>query len=169
LEIVVRSATRSTAPHVEEERTPAKKAERQIPAGMSAPTPTHSRTGKVAQPRMNGTDLAGKQSVLGSPLDSRYTFASFVEGPSNRVAFAAARSVAEASSNALRFNPLFIHASVGLGKTHLLQAIAAEAIRLKPNARVVYLTAEYFMWRFATAIRDNYALHLKEQLRDIDL
>jgi chromosomal replication initiator protein len=169
LEIVVRSATRSTAPHVEEERTPAKKAERQIPAGMSAPTPTHSRTEKVAQPRMNGTDLAGKQSVLGSPLDSRYTFASFVEGPSNRVAFAAARSVAEASSNALRFNPLFIHASVGLGKTHLLQAIAAEAIRLKPNARVVYLTAEYFMWRFATAIRDNYALHLKEQLRDIDL
>jgi chromosomal replication initiator protein len=85
------------------------------------------------------------------------------------VAFAAARAVAESGSNAVRFNPLFLHASVGLGKTHLLQAIAAEALKRKPQSRVVYLTAEYFMWRFATAIRDNNALTLKEQLRDIDL
>ena len=68
-----------------------------------------------------------------------------------------------------RFNPLFLHATVGLGKTHLLQAIAAESLRQNPKSRVVYLTAEYFMWRFATAIRDNNALTLKEQLRDIDL
>jgi chromosomal replication initiator protein len=107
-----------------------------------------------------------RASVLGSPLDPKYTLASFVEGPSNRVALAAARAVAESAS---RFNPLFIHASVGLGKTHLLQAVAAEAIRHDPGSRVVYLTAEYFMWRFATAIRDNNALTLKEQLRDIDL
>ncbi|OLL53301.1 chromosomal replication initiator protein DnaA [Bartonella henselae] len=107
--------------------------------------------------------------IFGSPLDSRYTFESFVEGSSNRVALAAARSIAEGHKSALRFNPLFIHASVGLGKTHLLQAIAAAALkRLKP-ARVIYLTAEYFMWRFATAIRDNDALSFKEQLRDIDL
>src|SRR5690606_6365036 len=98
-------------------------------------------------PQRAGTPVAeqGRQTVLGSPLDARYTFASFIDGPSNRVAFAAARSVAEASAGALRFNPLFIHASVGLGKTHLLQAIAAEAIRNRPQARVVYLTAEYFM------------------------
>jgi chromosomal replication initiator protein len=69
----------------------------------------------------------------------------------------------------VRFNPLFLHATVGLGKTHLLQAIAAESLRQNPRSRVVYLTAEYFMWRFATAIRDNNALTLKEQLRDIDL
>ncbi len=69
----------------------------------------------------------------------------------------------------MRFNPLFLHASVGLGKTHLLQAIASESLRRNPQSRVVYLTAEYFMWRFATAIRDNNALTLKEQLRDIDL
>ena len=111
----------------------------------------------------------GRQSVLGSPLDARYTFQSFVEGPSNRVAFAAAKAVAESQSNAVRFNPLFLHATVGLGKTHLLQAIAAESIKQNPQSRVVYLTAEYFMWRFATAIRDNNALTLKEQLRDIDL
>lgn len=108
-------------------------------------------------------------SVLGSPLDPRYTFDSFIDGASNRVALAAARTIAEAGSSAVRFNPLFIHASVGLGKTHLLQAIAAAALQRQEKARVVYLTAEYFMWRFATAIRDNNALSFKEQLRDIDL
>src|SRR5690606_4932108 len=85
-------------------------------------------------------------------------------------ACAAARTVAEsAPGGAVRFNPLFLHASVGLGKTHLLQAIAAASLKTRPQSRVVYLTAEYFMWRFATAIRDNNALTLKEQLRDIDL
>jgi chromosomal replication initiator protein len=123
---------------------------------------------RPAHPRNGAHEPEKRQSVLGSPLDNRYTFESFVEGPSNRVAFAAARAVAEQSANA-RFNPLFLHATVGLGKTHLLQAIAAEALRQFPQARVVYLTAEYFMWRFATAIRDNNALTLKEQLRDIDL
>jgi chromosomal replication initiator protein len=112
---------------------------------------------------------ANQSSVLGSPLDPRYTFESFVDGASNRVALAAARTIAEAGSSAVRFNPLFIHASVGLGKTHLLQAIAAAALKRPEKARVVYLTAEYFMWRFATAIRDNNALSFKEQLRDIDL
>ncbi len=101
---------------------------------------------------------AASGSVLGSPLDPRYTFDSFVDGASNRVALAAARTIAEAGSSAVRFNPLFIHASVGLGKTHLLQAIAAAALQRQEKARVVYLTAEYFMWRFATAIRDNNAL-----------
>lgn len=107
--------------------------------------------------------------VFGSPLDSRYHFDNFIAGASNRVALAAARSVAEAGEGALRFNPLFIHASVGLGKTHLLQAVAQAALQRGAGARVVYLTAEYFMWRFATAIRDNDALSFKEQLRDIDL
>lgn len=108
-------------------------------------------------------------NVFGSPLDARYTFDSFVEGASNRVALAAAKSVAEYGKSALRFNPLFLHASVGLGKTHLLQAIAAATLQRSTPARVIYLTAEYFMWRFATAIRDNDALSFKEQLRDIDL
>ncbi len=114
-------------------------------------------------------ESAAAGAVLGSPLDPRYTFDTFVDGASNRVALAAARTIAEAGSSAVRFNPLFIHASVGLGKTHLLQAIAAAALQRQEKARVVYLTAEYFMWRFATAIRDNNALSFKEQLRDIDL
>ncbi|WP_414692919.1 chromosomal replication initiator protein DnaA [Pararhizobium sp.] len=107
--------------------------------------------------------------LFGSPLDQRYTFESFVEGSSNRVALAAAKTIAEAGAGAVRFNPLFIHSTVGLGKTHLLQAIATAAIQSPRAPRVVYLTAEYFMWRFATAIRDNDALSLKETLRNIDL
>jgi chromosomal replication initiator protein len=126
-----------------------------------------------AEKRTSQVEVAAQSaaagSVLGSPLDPRYTFDSFVDGASNRVALAAARTIAEAGSSAVRFNPLFIHASVGLGKTHLLQAIAASALQRQDKPRVVYLTAEYFMWRFATAIRDNNALSFKEQLRDIDL
>ncbi|MBO0661517.1 chromosomal replication initiator protein DnaA [Jiella sp. MQZ9-1] len=106
---------------------------------------------------------------FGSPLDPRYEFENFVEGSSNRVALAAAKAVAENGPGSVRFNPLFVHASVGLGKTHLLQAIANAAVRRPDKPRVVYLTAEYFMWRFAAAIRDNRALDLKETLRGIDI
>lgn len=104
----------------------------------------------------------------GSPLDTKHTFDSFVEGASNRMVYAAARTIAE-DITASHFNPLFIHASVGLGKTHILQAIAWRARSRNPKARVLYLTAEYFMWRFASAIRDKTALTLKESLRDIDI
>jgi len=169
LEIVVRSAARQTqapatvAPAPQPTRTAAPSH-----AAAAAPRAERHTSAKVTVPTVAASE-ASRSLVLGSPLDTRYTFASFIEGPSNRVAFAAARAVAESHVSAVRFNPLFLHASVGLGKTHLLQAIAAESVRQNPKARVVYLTAEYFMWRFATAIRDNYALVLKEQFRDIDL
>ncbi len=168
VEVVVRSATRHTAPELETAplRKVAKQAQTTLSSGTTLGAGKQERAplarGAAAEPDF-------RQNVLGSPLDPRYTFGSFVEGPSNRVAFAAARAVAESASSAVRFNPLFLHATVGLGKTHLLQAIAAESLRHNPKSRVVYLTAEYFMWRFATAIRDNNALTLKEQLRDIDL
>jgi len=169
VEVIVRSATRQGRPTHDVELALPRKAAHQAQTAISSGTLPANRNERAAPARLPASDTSHKQSVLGSPLDPRYTFQSFVEGPSNRVAFAAARAVAESSSSAVRFNPLFLHASVGLGKTHLLQAIAAEALRNNPKARVVYLTAEYFMWRFATAIRDNNALTLKEQLRDIDL
>jgi chromosomal replication initiator protein len=174
LEVVVRTAVRNVAPAIADESEPAqaRKAQaRPAPLAGAAGSALPRAEKPAAAPRSAGAEAQAPRhhAVLGSPLDARYTFDSFVEGSSNRVAFAAARSVAESSAGALRFNPLFVHASVGLGKTHLLQAIADETIRRRPQARVVYLTAEYFMWRFATAIRDNYALHLKEQFRDIDL
>ncbi len=169
IEVIVRSAARQPRPAQDAAAPVARRSAPAAPSANAAGPVAANRNDRGPAQRPAGADTAQKQSVLGSPLDAKYTFQSFVEGPSNRVAFAAARAVAESGSNALRFNPLFLHASVGLGKTHLLQAIASEALRTNPKARVVYLTAEYFMWRFATAIRDNNALTLKEQLRDIDL
>ncbi|WP_353646066.1 chromosomal replication initiator protein DnaA [Mesorhizobium sp. WSM2239] len=166
IDIVVRTATRMAAPTGEAEPAFARKATRQTHTVLSAGTAAAAAIERATPARANGADMEFRQSVLGSPLDPRYTFQSFIEGPSNRVALAASKAVAESTS---RFNPLFLHATVGLGKTHLLQAIAAESLKQNPKSRVVYLTAEYFMWRFATAIRDNNALTLKEQLRDIDL
>src|SRR5690606_24110218 len=90
----------------------------------------------------------------GSPVDPRLTFETFCEGAANRVAFAAARSVAEAvSGQAVPFNPLFLHAGVGRGKTHLLHAVAQAARGADAGRNVVYLTAEHFMFRFVAAIR----------------
>src|SRR5690606_6421843 len=101
--------------------------------------------------------------------DTRYTFDTYVDGPSNRVALAAAKTIAEPGAGAVRFNPLFIHSGVGLGKTHLLQAIANAAVSSARAPRVVYLTPEYCMKRCATAIRGNDALMLWVSLRIVDL
>ncbi|MCV0395015.1 MAG: chromosomal replication initiator protein DnaA [Rhizobiaceae bacterium] len=173
VEFVVRSAARlngQAAPSGAGEHVTRRKPVRTpIPAAAGSNEMNPRPMGGTRRATAPLADAIPRSGVLGSPLDTRYTFQSFVEGASNRVAFAAARAVAEAGPNSVRFNPLFIHASVGLGKTHLLQAIAAESLKAHPNSRVLYLTAEYFMWRFATAIRDNDALTLKEQLRDIDL
>ena len=166
VEILVRSAAKPSRPGAEE--APAVAAE---PAAQAPRKPAASSPFLHTNPQASLTAAKPSQpsTLFGSPLDSRYTFASFVEGSSNRVALAAAKTIAESGAGAVRFNPLFIHSNVGLGKTHLLQAIAAAALSNPRNPRVVYLTAEYFMWRFATAIRDNDALTLKESLRNIDI
>jgi chromosomal replication initiator protein len=168
VEIIIRSATRVPAQSLMDE---ANAAPRQISNG-SARTDNAGKVAPMMPPNMQAnhprTDFSN-QKVIGSPLDGRYGFSNYIEGASNRVALAAAKTISESGLGAIRFNPLFIHSSVGLGKTHLLQSIAAAASRNNANTRVVYLTAEYFMWRFASAIRDKDALSFKESLRDIDL
>jgi chromosomal replication initiator protein len=167
VEILVRSAAKPSRPGLEEAATAATEAPvTQLPRKPLAPVQFQP---VMPQPTVSAAKPSHPSTLFGSPLDSRYTFASFVEGSSNRVALAAAKTIAESGAGAVRFNPLFIHSNVGLGKTHLLQAIAAAALTNPRNPRVVYLTAEYFMWRFATAIRDNDALTLKESLRNIDI
>ncbi|MCM2291589.1 chromosomal replication initiator protein DnaA [Allorhizobium sp. BGMRC 0089] len=167
VEILVRSASRNVRAADDRgqavEASAASTAKRSVPSSaqqVASVLPTVSAPQKTA---------SVQGPLFGSPLDSRFTFDGFIEGSSNRVAVAAAKTIAEAGAGAVRFNPLFIHSSVGLGKTHLLQAIANAAINSPRAPRVVYLTAEYFMWRFATAIRDNDALSLKDSLRNIDL
>lgn len=112
-------------------------------------------------------DANGSQ---GSPLDKRATFDTFVVGAPNRLAQAAAKQVAETVlDKPLRFNPLFIHSPVGLGKTHLLQAIAWEVKRQASNAQVVYYTAERFRWKFVEALRKDTSMSFKERIRGIDV
>ncbi|MFJ5487979.1 chromosomal replication initiator protein DnaA, partial [Hansschlegelia beijingensis] len=101
-------------------------------------------------------------------VDCRLTFDTFLTGRSNAMAYAAARQIADARpGDPVTFNPLVIHAAVGLGKTHLLQATAhaAEAT----GRRVTYLTAEKFMFDFVASLRAQTALAFKERLRAIDL
>ncbi|MEQ1653252.1 MAG: chromosomal replication initiator protein DnaA [Hyphomicrobium sp.] len=106
----------------------------------------------------------------GSPLDPRYTFDSFVVGASNRMSHAGAIQVAETVlTDSPGYNPLYIHSSVGLGKSHLLQAIAWEVKRRNPNAQVLYLTAERFRYQFVEALRSSDPLAFKERFRNISL
>ncbi len=112
----------------------------------------------------------GLDGFEGSPLDARYTFQSFVIGAPNRLAHAAALQVAESTPDQpLRYNPLYIHARVGMGKTHLLHAIAWEVKGRNPGAKVLYLTAERFMYSFADALQTREGPAFKEKLRTIDL
>ncbi len=123
----------------------------------------------VRAPSAPSAESAGDRAAS-SPLDPRLTFATFCEGRSNDVACRAARAVAGApEGSAPAYNPLYIHAGVGLGKTHLLQAIAHQARALNPNRRARYLTVERFTIQFVGALRDRSALDFKEQLRSIDV
>lgn len=111
---------------------------------------------------------ASHEALGGSPLDPRLTFATFVGGRSNTLALAAARQVAEGRrGDNVMFNPLYIHAGVGLGKTHLLQAVTWAGNT--SERKVLYLTAEKFMYGFVAALKTQTALAFKEALRGIDV
>ena len=104
----------------------------------------------------------------GSPLDPRLTFETFLVGRSNTLAHAAAKQVARARrGDPVMFNPLYIHAGVGLGKTHLLQAVASAGN--SRDRKALYLTVEKFMYGFVSALKNQTALAFKEALRGIDL
>ncbi|MGD9924988.1 MAG: chromosomal replication initiator protein DnaA [Pseudorhodoplanes sp.] len=127
--------------------------------------------------RLNGAELrlspapvsAAHEASGGSPLDPRLTFETFVIGRSNTLTHAAAKQVAATRRGDLvMFNPLYIHAGVGLGKTHLLQAITW-AGNAGGDRKLQYLTAEKFMYGFVTALKNQNAIAFKEALRGIDV
>ncbi|MEC8579116.1 MAG: chromosomal replication initiator protein DnaA [Pseudomonadota bacterium] len=103
----------------------------------------------------------------GAPLDKRFTFDTFVVGKPNELAHAAARRVAEGGP--VTFNPLFLYGGVGLGKTHLMHAIAWELRTRQPNLNVLYLSAEQFMYRFVQALRDRRMMDFKSIFRSVDV
>ncbi len=132
-------------------------------------TPSNGATSTAAtQNAAAGSAVNGNTSAaLGSPLDPRYTFDRFVVGASNQFAFSAAQRVAEGGTVA--FNPLFLHSSVGLGKTHLMHAIAWEIRRQHPERQVVYLSAEKFMVEFVSALRHQDTVAFKQRFRNVDV
>ncbi len=109
------------------------------------------------------------RSDLTAPLDPRFTFEGFVVGKPNEFAYACARRVAERPSSP-GFNPLFLYGGVGLGKTHLMHAIAWELTDRTTNpVSVAYMSAEKFMYRFIAAIRSQSTMEFKENLRSVDV
>jgi chromosomal replication initiator protein len=104
---------------------------------------------------------------LSAPLDPRYTFENFVTGKPNEFAYAAAQRIAD--SERVTFNPLFLYGGVGLGKTHLMHSIAWGIRERHPERRVVYLSAEKFMYSFVKALRYKTTMDFKEQFRSVDV
>ena len=124
----------------------------------------------VAQPAVETpapTSVRDPKQVVGAKLDARFTFDSFVVGKPNELAHAAARRVAE--NGPVSFNPLFLYGGVGLGKTHLMHAIGWELQKVAVQQRVVYLSAEQFMYRFVQALRDKQMMDFKELFRSVDV
>ena len=107
--------------------------------------------------------------AISAALDPRYTFENFVVGKPNELAHAAARRVADSPEAIPGCNPLFIYGGVGLGKTHLMHAIAWQIRRATPQRRVIYLSAEKFMYQFIRALRTKEAFAFKELFRSVDV
>ncbi len=102
-------------------------------------------------------------------LDPRFTFDNFVVGSPNELAYAAALSVAESDSAVVKSNPLFLYGGVGLGKTHLMHAIAWHCHIKSPNRKVLYMSAEKFMYRFIKALRNKDVMSFKDEFRSVDI
>jgi chromosomal replication initiator protein len=131
------------------------------PMGPSGATTSASKRLALAEP-------CEAEALTGSPLDRRLIFSNFLVGGSNQLAHSEAQRIARAGpEDPLLYNPLYFHASVGLGKTHLLQAVAHAATSAR--RRVIYLTAERFMYGFVSALKAQTAIAFKERLRAIDV
>ena len=131
----------------------------------SAPRPaarTPQPETRAAPPRPSD-----EPDLPGAPIDQRFAFETFVVGKPNELAHAAARRVAEGGPTS--FNPLFLYGGVGLGKTHLMNAIAWELHQRQPQMRVLYLSAEQFMYRFVQALRERQIMDFKELFRSVDV
>ena len=149
---------------------------RRIEVVVDATRPSEDRTSPkdaaASKPAAEIEDVpppapADDRNAFSGPLDPRFTFKNFVVGKPNEFAHAAARRVAEADK--VSFNPLFLYGGVGLGKTHLMHAIAWHLRMREPNRRVIYLSAEKFMYQFIRALRFKDTMAFKEQFRSVDV
>ena len=147
------------APHTEAQRAESGRAEPQrAESGRAEPMRESARADAPA---------TFAPEDVSAPLDPRFTFENFVVGKSNELAHAAAQRVAEA--RAVPFNPLFLYGGVGLGKTHLMHAVAWHIKKRTPQRRVIYLSAEKFMYQFIRSLRQRNVMAFKEQFRSVDV
>ena len=133
---------------------------------------TDNKDSSKDQENKIGVSVKASESLLdhnsvGAPLDERLSFENFVVGPSNELAYAAARRITERRN--VSFNPLFLYGGVGLGKTHLLHAMALEINKNWPERKVLYLSAEKFMYQFIKALRFKDTMAFKQQFRSVDV
>jgi len=161
LEIVVPTPSANTAAECRTEYKAeiAPQITNDVPSASNVIVPSSWQPGETAD-----SDLQ-----MGASLDPRYTFENFVVGKPNELAHAAARRVAESAQVVPGCNPLFLYGGVGLGKTHLMHAIAWHIRRNNPTRRVLYLSAEKFMYQFIKALRCKEALAFKEHFRSVDV
>ncbi len=133
------------------------------PAG---PSPA-KREDEPATDAVTGAGAVPALADPGAPLDPRFTFENFVVGKTNELAYAASRRVAE--SPTVPFNPLYLYGGVGLGKTHLMHAIAWHIREGNPDRKVIYLSAEKFMYQFIRALRYKDVMQFKQLFRSVDV
>ena len=151
--------------HLAQSKTASSSQDRTSQDRTSQDRTSQDRTNQASSLRNARVDI---EALNGSPLDRRMTFSNFVVGRHNAIAFAAAKRVVESvGTSSSLYNPLFIHANVGLGKTHLLQAIAHDVGAR--GKRVTYLTAEKFMYSFVSSLKSQTAIAFKDKLRTIDM
>ncbi len=133
----------------------------------STPTPQIYSEESIQKADTNMMSFDDANRSISVPLNPNYTFENFVVGKSNEFAYAAARKISE--SDGISFNPLFLYSGVGLGKTHLMHAIAWKLKQQDPTKNIVYLSAEKFMHKFVRALRYKDTTAFKEQFRSVDV
>ncbi len=132
-----------------------------------APQKPKSKAEPAPQKESARQPAAGTISQISEPLNEKYDFKSFIVGPCNRLAHAACMAVAKRPGKT--YNPLFLYGGSGLGKTHLLQAIAHNVLTAHPGRQVAYLSAETFTFQYVSALRDHRSEEFRRKHRGIDV
>jgi len=133
------------------------------PATAAPVSASPSRLMETANARTRPRPAASEE---GLPLNVRYTFENFVVGPGNQLAHAACIAVANAPARA--YNPVFLYGETGLGKTHLMHAVAHCIIQINPQARVAYMSTEKFTNEYIKAIQENSVTRFRQRYRGVD-
>ncbi|MBI2188637.1 MAG: chromosomal replication initiator protein DnaA [Acidobacteria bacterium] len=135
-----------------------------VAEGALIASPAIEEDAPAAEP---AADEGAAATAAGGGLNPRYTFDTFIVGPSNQFAHAACRAVAEAPSRS--YNPLFIYGGVGLGKTHLMHAIGQYVLQHDRSLRLTYISSERFMNEMINALRYDRILDFRERYRSVDI